>query len=288
MISGGKKQMNKVIITAALTGGIHGKEANPALPEQPDEIIRDAVECCDAGAAIVHLHARDKQGNGVGDPAIFKEINDGIRAQCPVVVQNTTGGPGIPVEKRILSLDAGPEMASLNMGSVVFFVGGEERLFMNLRSEIEAFAKAMMERDIKPEMEVYNPSMFGEVENLIKKGLLRKPYYINFVMGVGGMGGYAGTIKNLVVMIDHMPDGAIFNVSGIGRYQLGMNAASIVGGGNTRVGLEDSVFYRKGELAKSNAQLVERAVRLTRELGRETATPDEAREILGIGIGVRP
>ncbi|MFA6448930.1 MAG: 3-keto-5-aminohexanoate cleavage protein [bacterium] len=274
--------MNKVIITAALTGGIHGKEANPALPEQPDEIIRDSVECYEAGAAIVHLHARDKQGNGVGDPAVFKEMNDGIKALCPVVVQNTTGGPGIPVEKRILSLDAGPEMASLNMGSVVFFVGGEERLFMNLRSEIEAFAKAMLERNIKPEMEVYNPSMFGEVENLIKKGLLKKPYYVNFVMGVGGMGGYDGTIKNFVTMIDHMPDGAVFNVSGIGRNQLEMNAAAVVAGGNTRVGLEDNVFYRKGELAKSNAQLVERAVRITRELGREIATPDEAREIIGI------
>ncbi len=277
--------MKKMIITVALTGGIHGKEANPALPEQPDEIIKDAVACYEAGAAIVHLHARDKAGKGVGDPAIFGEMNEGIRALCPVVVQNTTGGPGIPIAQRISSLDANPEMASLNMGSLVFFTGTkdnpQETLFMNLRSEIEAFAKAMIERDIKPEMEVYSPTMFGEVENLIKKGLLKKPYYINFVMNVGGMGGFSGTPKNLITMIDHLPDGAIFNVSGIGRAQLPLMTMSTLCGGNARVGLEDNVFYRKGQLA-TNVQLVERLVRIAKELDREIATPDEAREILGM------
>lgn len=275
--------MRKLIITAALTGGIHGKEANPALPEQPEEIIRDAVACYEAGAAIVHLHARDKDGRGAADAGIFREMNEGIKARCPAVTQNTTGGPGLPIEKRISSLDAGPEMASLNMGSVVFILGdGAELPFMNLRSEIEAFAKAMLERNIKPEMEVYNPSMFGEVDNLIKKGLLKKPYYINFVMGVGGMGGYPGDVKNLVSMIGHLPDGAIFNVSGIGRYQLTMNAAAMLTGGHARVGLEDNVYYRKGELALSNAQFVERAARLAKELGLDVASPDEAREMLGM------
>jgi len=274
--------MEKLIITAALTGGIHGKEANPALPEQPEEIIGDAYDCYNAGAALVHLHARDSEGNGVGDSNIFREINEGVRAKCPVVIQNTTGGPGIHINKRIKSLDAGPESASLNMGSVVFFYQDREVTFYNLRSEIEAFAAEMIKRDIKPELEVYNPSMFGEVENLLKKGLLKKPYYINFVMGVAGMGGYPGTPENLVIMINHLPEGAIFNVTGIGRYQLAMNTMAILTGGNTRVGLEDNVFYRRGELAKSNAQLVERVVRLAHELGREVATPDEARAILGI------
>lgn len=274
--------MEKLIITAALTGGIHGKEANPALPEQPDEIIQQAVDCYNAGAALVHLHARDEQGKGVGDPAIFSEINEGIRSRCPVVVQNTTGGPGIPIEKRITSLDAKPESASLNMGSVVFFYQGEEVPFANIRSEIEAFAKEMLERKIRPEMEVYNPSMFGEVENLIKKGLIEKPYYVNMVMGVGGMGGYPGTPENLVTMIRHLPQGAIFNVTGIGRYQLTMNTMAILSGGHTRVGLEDNVYYRKGELGTSNAQFVERVVRLAKELGREVASPEEAREILNI------
>lgn len=279
--------MDKLIITAALTGGMHGKEANPALPEQPDEIIRDAVECFEAGAAIVHVHARDRQGRGVGDPAIFREINDGIRGRCGVVVQNTTGGPGIPIEKRVSSLDAGPEMASLNMGSVVFFTGsgddGTELPFTNLRSEIEAFAREMLDRGVKPELEVYNPSMFGEVENLIDKGLLAEPYYVNMVMNVGGMGGFPGTVKNLVTMIDLLPEGALFNVSGVGRAQLALNNVAILCGGHVRVGLEDNVYYRRGELARGNAQFVERIVRLTGELGREIASPAEAREILGIG-----
>lgn len=278
--------MDKLIITVALTGGLHGKEANPALPERPEEIILDAIGCYEAGAAVVHIHARDAKGRGVGDAAIFSEINEGIRARCPVVIQNTTGGPGIPIEQRISSLDAGPEMASLNMGSVVFFTGGRqeptETLFMNLRSEIEAFARAMLNRRVKPELEVYNPSMFGEVDNLISKGLLMRPYYVNFVMNVGGMGGYPGTAKNLLTMLDLLPEGALFNVSGIGRAQLPLNTMAIILGGHARVGLEDNVFYSKGELASGNAQFVERLARLAGELGREVATPDEAREILGI------
>ncbi|MBU1672292.1 MAG: 3-keto-5-aminohexanoate cleavage protein [Actinobacteria bacterium] len=276
--------MDKLIITAALTGGLHGKEANPALPEQPDEIIADAVRCREAGAAIVHLHARDPEGRGVGDPGIFGRINEGILESCDVVVQNTTGGPGIPIERRISSLDAAPDMASLNMGSVVFFTGTreepEETPFFNLRSEIEAFASEMLTRGIKPEMEVYNPSMLGEVDSLIEKGLLAEPYYVNFVMNVGGMGGYPGTPANLVYMVEMLPEGALFNVTGIGRAQLPLNTMSIIMGGHVRVGLEDNVYYRKGELAESNAQFVERVVRLAAELGREVASPAEARTIL--------
>jgi len=165
--------MEKLIITAALTGGMHGKQANPALPEQPGEIVDAAVECWNAGASIVHLHARDAVGRGVAEPDIFREINEGIRSRCPLLIQDTTGDAGIPVAQRILSLDTGPDMASLNMGTVVFFVPGPEGVeevdFVNRRSEIEAFAVAMLERGIKPEMEVYSPAMFGEVENLIEK-----------------------------------------------------------------------------------------------------------------------
>jgi 3-keto-5-aminohexanoate cleavage enzyme len=275
------------MITAALTGGMHGKEANRALPEQPGEIIAAAVECYEAGAAIVHLHARDKEGRGTADPEIFKEINEGIRARCPLVVQDTTGDPSIPVSRRISSLEAAPDMASLNMGTVVFFVKNargsiEEHQFVNLRSDIEAFARAMLDRGIKPELEVYSPAMFGEVENLIAGGLLRQPYYVNFVMNVSGMGAYRGTPRNLLTMVDHLPEGAIFNVSGIGGAQLTMSTMAILTGGHARVGLEDNIYYRKGELADSNARLVERVVRLAGELGREVATPEDARRILDI------
>ena len=276
--------MEKLIITAALTGAMQGKESNPAIPEQPDEIIQAAYDCYNAGVSIVHIHARYRKGGSIGDPDIFREINTGLRARCPVIIQNTTGGVELPLDQRISSLEAAPESASLNIGSVVFFIGKQkkESLFMNLRSEIEAFEAKMIELDIKPELEVYNPSMFGEVDNLIKKSILKKPYYINCVMGVDGMGGYPGITKNLMTMIDLMPGGAIFNVSGIGRYQMEMSVASMILGGNVRVGLEDNIYYRKGELAKSNAQLVERVVRLAGEIGREVATPDEARKILGI------
>lgn len=278
--------MQKLIITAALTGGLHGKETNPALPEQPDEIIADALACYEAGAAIVHLHGRDRTGRGTGDPDIFARINEGIRECCPLVIQNTTGGTGIPVEERILSLDANPEMASLNMGTVVFFTGGVEQPqevpFINLRSEIETFAREMLDRGILPELEVYNPSMFGEVRNLLEKGMLREPCYINMVMNVGGMGGFPGTPENLLAMLAHLPEGSLFNVSGVGRAQLAMNVMSIILGGHVRVGLEDNVFYRKGELATSNAQFVERIVRLAGEMGRDIATPEEARKMLGI------
>lgn len=154
---------------------------------------------------------------------------------------------------------------------------------MNYRSEIEAFAKAMLERNIKPELEVYNPSMFLEVENLIQKQLLKLPYYINLVMGVNGMGGFPGTPENLLTMIQYLPKQSIFNVSGIGKYQLAMNTMAILSGGHVRTGMEDNVFYKKGQLAVSNAQLVERIVRLANELGRDIASPSEARNILGIG-----
>ena len=278
--------MEKLIITAALTGGMHGKQANPALPEQPGEIVDAAVECWNAGASIVHLHARDAVGRGVAEPDIFREINEGIRSRCPLLIQDTTGDAGIPVAQRILSLDTGPDMASLNMGTVVFFVPGPEGVeevdFVNRRSEIEAFAVAMLERGIKPEMEVYSPAMFGEVENLIEKKMVRQPYYVNFVMGVGGMGGYPGTPRNLNTMIDHLPEGAKFNVSGIGKAQLPMSAMAILTGGHARVGLEDNIYYSRGELASSNAQLVERVVRLAAELGRDIASPEDARAILAI------
>lgn len=279
--------MEKLIVTAALTGGLQGKSSNAALPEQPAEIIEAAVECCEAGAAIVHLHARDAEGRPASNREIFTEINEGIRGRCPVVVQDTTGNPGMPVSERVSSLDAMPEMASLNMGNVVFFTRSQdgslvEEPFTNQRRDIEAFAGAMLEKGIKPEMEVYNPSMFAEVENLIARGLVKEPYYVNFVMNVRGLGGYPGTLENLVTMMRHLPAGAIFNVSGIGRAQLPLNVAAIISGGHTRVGLEDSIYYREGELASSNAQFVERVVRLAGELGREVATPDEARRILGL------
>ena len=277
--------MEKLIITVAQTGGFHGKEANPALPEQPDEIIRSAYDCYNAGAAIVHIHAREKDGTVSADYRIFKEINDGIRAKCNLVIQDTTGGgPNLSFEERIQSLDANPEMASLNMGTGTGLVGGREILASNSPSQIAKGAGIMKERGIKPEMEVYNLSMMTDVEALIEQGLLEKPYYVNFVFGMNKIfrSDVPYSPKMLLFSVEHLPPDSIFNVSAVAASQLPAITLSILLGGHARVGLEDNVSYKKGELAKSNAQLVERAVRIARELGREIATPDEAREMLNI------
>jgi len=277
--------MDKLIITVSLTGGFHGKESNPSLPEQPKEIIQAAYDCYNAGAAIAHIHARDPQGKPTGDPEIYRELNAGIKAKCNLVIQDTTGGaPGMSVEERMRSLEARPEMASLNMGTAVIDWKGQENVFSNTLSDIEYAAKKMLDYGIKPEMEVYNQAMLHNVEHLIKKNLLTKPYYINFVMGMTNVlqGAVKYTPKTLMFLIEQLPAGSIYNVTGIGSNQLPATTLSLLLGGNLRVGFEDNIFYSKGVLAKSNAELVERAVRLARELQREIATPDEAREMLGM------
>lgn len=277
--------MNELIVTAALTGGFHGKDANANLPEQPDEIAQAAYDCWQAGAAIVHLHAREKDGRPTCDPGTYSEIVTKVRARCDVITQvSTGGGPQISPEDRVKAIEAGAEMASLNMGTMVRTRFAENSFFLNTRPQIEGAAQAMLERGMKPEMEVYSHSMIVDVENLIKKGLLRKPYYINFVLGMTHQGALPGQPKHLLSLLEYLPEGAIFNVSGIAAAQLPLTTLSILLGGHSRVGLEDNVYYSKGTPAKSNAQLVERTVRIARELGREIATPAKAREILQLGM----
>jgi 3-keto-5-aminohexanoate cleavage enzyme len=276
--------MNKLIITAALTGGFHGKEANPNLPEQPDEIVQAAYECWQSGAAMVHLHARDKQGKPTEDVSIHTEIVSRIKAKCDVVVQvSTGGGPGLTPEQRIKVIDSNPEMASLNMGTMVRTRWGDASLFLNSRSQIEDYAKAMLDKNIKPEMEVCSHSMLVDVENLISKGLIKKPYYVNLVLGMTHQGALPAQPKHLLSLIEYLPPDSIFNVSGVGVGQLPLTTLAMILGGHARVGLEDNVFYKKGVLADSNAQLVERTVRLAQELGREIASPSEVRGILQLG-----
>jgi 3-keto-5-aminohexanoate cleavage enzyme len=277
--------MEKLIITVAQTGGFHGKDANPALPEQPDEIIQSAYDCYNAGAAIVHIHAREKDGSVSANYEIFREINEGIKAKCNLIIQDTTGGgPQLDFEGRINSLKAEPEMASLNMGMGLIIMGDNEIIMENSPAQIQRAAKIMKERGIKPEMEVYSLAMMGDVEELIRLDLVDKPYYVNFVLGMGSFmrGGLPYTPKILLHLVEHLPPDSIFNVTAISYNQLPASSMSMLLGGNVRVGMEDNIFYHKGVLAESNAQLVERAARMARELGREIATPDEAREILNI------
>lgn len=276
--------MRKVILTAALTGGVQTKAANPNLPEQPHEITQAAYECFNEGAAIAHIHARDKEGKPTGDPKIFKEIHDLIRAKCNIILQDSTGGgPGLSFEERLSCLDAGPEMASLNMGSMLRTIGSMAgTVWANPRSELERFAQEMLKRNIKAEMEIYHHGMLREMHNFIEKGLVRKPYYVNFVLGMAYQGAVEGTAGNLISLVQLLPPDTIFNCCAVGSAQLGMTTLSVLLGGNARVGMEDNIYYTKGELAKSNAQLVARSIRIIRELGYEIASPDEARQILGL------
>jgi len=276
--------MHKIIITVAQTGGMHGKEANSNLPEQPLEIAESTYECYNEGAAIVHIHARDKAGKVTSAPEVYKEIHELIKTKCNIILQDTTGGgPGLTLDERIRCLEAAPEMASLNMGTLMRVSGPYEGIpFANPRAEIERFAKEMLDRNIKPEMEVYSHSMFRDIKNLINKGLIRKPYYVNLVLGMTHQGAVEATPDYLWSMREFLPAGTIFNVTAIGKAQLPLTTMSILLGGMVRVGMEDNIYYKTGELAKSNSQLVARAVRITRELNMDIASPDEAREILGL------
>jgi 3-keto-5-aminohexanoate cleavage enzyme len=276
--------VNPVIITCALTGGIHGKEANPNLPEQPDEIVAQGVAAVEAGAAILHVHARNPDGSNTMDPGIYGELHDRLRAETDAVIQLTTGGsPTLPVEERLNTVLLDPEMCSLNMGLLNFFIGGKQVFFANHRSDIERFAREIAARDVRPELEVYSAAMLEEVQHLISLGILESPYVVNLVFHTPTQGGTRGTPENLVDAVSRirtLGEDVRINVTSMGATQLPLTTIALAMGLNIRVGMEDNVLYRRGEPLDNNAQLVERAVRIARELDREPATPDQAREIL--------
>ena len=278
-----------VIITCALTGGIHGKEANPNLPEQPDEIVEQGVAAWQAGAAVLHVHARNLDGSNTMDPAIYGELHRRLCEETDAVVQLTTGGsPVLSVEERMNTIYLAPEMASLNMGFLDFYIRGQPYFFANHRADIERFARAMAERGVKPEFEVYNSAMLDEVDHLLRQGILGPPYAINFVLHTPTQGGQRGTPQNLVDMLQRLrdlpapPESWRITVSSMGRTQLPMTTIGLAMGLNVRVGMEDNVLYRRGVPLEDNAQLVERTVRIAGELDRPVATPDQARQILGL------
>ena len=276
-----------VIITCALTGGIHGKEANSNLPEQPDEIVEQGVAAWRAGAAVLHVHARNPDGSNTMDQAIYSELHERLCSETDAVVQLTTGGsPMLSVEERLNTVFLAPEMCSLNMGLLNFFIRGEQVFFSNHRSDIEQFAREISARDVKPELEVYNSAMLEEVDHLLSLEILKPPYTINFVLHTPTQGGQRGTPQNLLDMVDRLRDLSVsqkdlrVNVSSMGPTQLPITTLGLAMGLNVRVGMEDNVLYRRGEPVESNAQLVERTVRIAHELDREPATPDEARQML--------
>ncbi len=272
-----------VIITCAITGAETTKEKQPNLPVTPKEQAEAAAEAVRAGASIIHLHVREDDGKPSQRVERFKEAIDAIRAKAPgVIIQISTGGAvGETVENRAKPLSLKPEMASLNLGTLNF---GDD-VFVNHPKDIVAFAKKMQDSGVMPELEVYEAGMLENAFRLAKQGVLKEPMHFQFVLGVpGGMSGDPRNLVHLASLLQPGPKGEPYHwgVAGIGRFQLPLAVQALVMGGHVRVGFEDNVFYNKGELAKSNAQLVERVARIAKELGREVATPAVARKMLGL------
>jgi 3-keto-5-aminohexanoate cleavage enzyme len=269
-----------VVITVAPTGAEVTREDNPAVPYTPEEIAEEVVRSADEGASVVHIHARTDDGRPTTEPDVLRRIRDLIRDRTDIVIGMSTGAEvGMSHEERIRVLDAEPEVASLNTGSMNF---GDE-LFDNPPDLIEALAKRMAADGVRPELEVYDVGMVGTVARLLERGLVQDLPLYNFVLGVPG--GIPGSAENLLALLHNRPRPGPWTVTGVGRHQLPLTTMACAIGGNMRVGFEDNVYYRRGELATSNAQLVARARRIAEELGRPVASPEEARRILGISGG---
>ncbi len=271
--------MDKLIITACICGAEVTKEHNPAVPYTVEEIANEAYGAYKAGASIIHLHVRYDDGTPTQDVERFRECFEAIRAKCPdVIIQPSTGGAvGMSNDERLQPITLMPEMATLDCGTCNF--GGDD-IFVNTENMIKDFGEKMIARGIKPEVEVFDKGMIDMANRLCKKGYIKAPMHFDFVMGVNG--GISGEPRDLVFMKESIPQGSTWTVAGVGRYEFPMAVMGILMGGHVRVGFEDNVYLSKGVLAKSNAELVEKVVRLAKEFGREIATPDEAREILGL------
>lgn len=273
------KTLSKLIITAALTGAEVTREQQSNLPITPEEIGRAALEAYEAGAAIVHVHARLADGSPTQDKEVYREIQTIVTTACPIIFQPSTGGAvWHSAEERLQPVYLDPEMATLSTGTCNF---GRD-VFSNPQDFYEQAARLMLERGVKPEFEIFEVGMIDNALRLVKQGLVKEPLHFNFVLGVPGA--MSGSVRNLSFLVEAIPAGATWTVSGIGRHETPLAAAAIGMGGHVRVGFEDNIYFHKGELATSNAQLVARIVRIAKELGREIASPDEAREILGLRV----
>lgn len=268
----------KIAITCACTGAETTKDQNPALPVTPEEIAEAAFEAWRAGAAILHLHVRGADGRPTQDPAVFRKAIALIRAKCDIVVEITTGGAvGDTADERLRPLiELEPEMASLDCGTVNF---GDE-FIVNTLPTMRRFAAEFRARRVRPTLECFDLGHVHASRLLIKEGLLEPPYHYGFVLNVPGSVPYSA--DNLEAFRRAMPEGAHFTVMGIGRSSLPAQYGAIACGGWIRVGFEDNVYYARGRLAASNAELVERAARLAREAQLEIATSGDVRSMLGL------
>ena len=271
--------MEKLIISACICGAEVTKENNPAVPYTVEEVVREAKSAYDAGAALIHLHVRWDDGTPTQDKGRFQECVDAIRKVCPdVIIQPSTGGAvGMTDLERLQSTEITPtpEMATLDCGTCNF--GGDE-IFINTDNTINNFGDIMKERGIKPECEVFDKGMIDLALKAAKKGHIDYPIHFDFVLGVQ----MTATVRDLVYMATSVPAGSTWTATGIGKTCWDIVAATIALGGHVRVGFEDNVYMSKGVLAKSNGEMVERVVQMAKLMNREVATPDEARQILGL------
>ena len=299
--------MDKFIVTAALTGAIHTPTMSPYLPVTPDQLAEEARRAREAGAAVVHVHGRDPQtGRPSADSQVFGEILTKIKSKCDAVICTTTGGGfGMGVEERVKVVKTySPELASLNAGSLNFSLHpllekmqdfkydwepqylamSEDFIFPNTFKTLREFGAYFSQEGTKPELEVYDAGMLNNIAFLLSRGIIKKPVYIQFVLGI--LGGMQATISNLVFLHNSAREilGAefVWSVCAAGKSQFKMCNAALLMGGFTRVGLEDNLYLEKGELAKSSAEQVEKIIRIAKEHGLEPATPEEARAILNL------
>ncbi len=279
--------MSKTIITAALTGVLTTRAQSQAIPYTPDEIAAEARRSVEAGASIVHIHARQDDGRPAYDVDTYARIDAAVRAQCPdVIINYSTGAVGVSREERVAHIAAlRPDLAALNMGSMNYAIYSakhktfyHDHVFANPFGDILYFLEAMNAAGTRPEMECFDTGHIHNAAPLIDMGVLRPPYQFSLIMGV--LGGIPGTTRNLVQQADALPAGAHWQVIGVGARQWSLVAAAISMGGNVRVGLEDNLYLSPGQLARSNGELVAKAAELVRLVGGEVASVAEARELL--------
>ena len=300
----------KVIITCAVTGSIHTPSMSPYLPVTPEEIAEAALGAAKAGAAIVHLHARNlKDGSPTQDPELFRQFGAKIRAAADVVLNFTTGGaPTMSIEERLQpALKLKPEVASLNMGSMNFglyemlgryqdfkhdwekpyLAGSDDRIFKNTFKDIAHILTSCADNDTRFEVECYDIGHLYTLAHFVDRGLIRPPLFVQSVFGIlGGIGPHPEDVVHMKRTADRLfGDAYYWSVLGAGRNQMAIAAQAAVMGGNVRVGLEDSLWLGRGQLAKSNAEQVSKARRVLEELGFALATPDDARQMLKLKGG---
>ncbi|MFQ5401776.1 MAG: 3-keto-5-aminohexanoate cleavage protein [Anaerolineae bacterium] len=279
----------KTIITAALTGVLTTRKQSPAIPYTPEEIAEEAYRSVEAGASIVHIHARQDDGRPAYDIETYGRIYEEVRKRCPDVIINfSTGAMGIDRETRIHHIRAlKPDMAALNMGSMNYAIYSRkaktfyhDHTFANPFRDIRFYLEVMNEAGTRPEMECFDTGHIRNAEPLMDLGVLKSPYQFSLIMGV--LGGIPASTKNLVHQVDQLPRGSHWQVIGVGRHQWPLVAAAVSIGGNVRVGLEDNLYLPDGERARSNGELVANAAALVRLAGGKVATQAEARQILGL------